>query len=140
LVHKGELRKKMLILNPQTKHDFKNKGIQLSQDMGPLFYSEHSFEYSYNLPFTLYLEEKRNKRKINTKISYLDFSNDTIQKYSGKELSLTFYAHLSQWQKVMNSFYFKRLWIQQSSNLMWIINILVALLACIATIWRITSK
>lgn len=91
------------------------------------FYNEFCFNYSYNIPFIKRISIKNGKEKyINTMISYNGSNN--------KDYNQICYTYLTPWQKLKNSFNFNRLWIQQSSNIMWIINILIALLAAIAAI------
>ncbi len=90
------------------------------------FLNEYSFKYSYNIPFDKEIPESgKNKQKFNTRITYKGSRNN-------QTFDQICYTHLAFHHKIINSFNFNRLWIQQSSNIMWIINVLVALLAIFA--------
>jgi hypothetical protein len=88
-------------------------------------HSEHEFDYTYNVP--MYPKLKNDKKRIlNVKITYSKVH------YQGSSFTHSYFAHFSSFNKVMNSFYHKRLWIQQSQNIMWLTNIIILILACIA--------
>lgn len=90
-----------------------------------LFLNEYSFEYSYNIPFDKNIPiNGKKEKKVNTKITY-EFSENELQ---------VCYTHFTCFQKFINSWNFRRSWIQQPSNIMWIINILVAILAVLAAL------
>lgn len=88
-------------------------------------FCEYSFDYSYTIPFDLKISNT--EKKMNTKIIYKSSSFD-------KTSTQICYTYLNRWNKMKNSWSNRRLWIQQTSNITWIINILVALLAILATI------
>ncbi|RLD44809.1 MAG: hypothetical protein DRI89_02665 [Bacteroidetes bacterium] len=91
-------------------------------------FCEYSFDYSYTIPFDLTISSnKKKEKKLNTKITYENSSGN-------KSSAQVCYTYLTRYNKIINSWNFRKLWIQQSSNITWIINILVALLAIIATI------
>lgn len=104
---------------------------QLAENYKPISkddYSEYEISYSYSIPFDIWISIKGNKkRKLNTKISYeirtLNINTNQIC-----------YTYLTSRQKFIISLRFNRLWIQNSTNIMWIINILIALLAIMATL------
>jgi len=92
------------------------------------FFNEYSFNYSYNIPFNKKIPGKGKKElELNTKITYKGSTGDN-------PFDQICYTHLTCRHKIINSFNFKRLWMQQPSSIMWIINILVALLAVLATL------
>ncbi len=92
------------------------------------FFNEYSFNYSYNIPFNKKIPGKGKKeQKLNTKITYEGSTGD-------KPFIQICYTHLTCRHKIINSLRFKRLWMQQPSSIMWIINILVAILAILATL------
>ena len=62
-------------------------------------------------------ENEFNSRALEQKIFYTTITNKI-------EWTPAYYIHLSLRQKLIISWNFKRTWIQQSSNIMWIINIL----------------
>jgi hypothetical protein len=91
------------------------------------FYNEYLFEYSYNIPFNKKVTLKGKKEKqLNTKITYKGLVNNS-------PFEQICYTSLNGYQRIINSYNFRRLWIQQSNSIMWIINLLVAILAILAT-------
>jgi len=70
--------------------------------------------------------------RLNVKIIYSEST------FEGKEISHTYYSHLSFFNKITNSFYFNKLWVQQTQNIMWLVNMIILVLACIAAFIKIT--
>ncbi len=99
----------------------------------PVKISKNLFEYTYDLPFVEKIEIENKSKIINAKITYIDTGVEILKQGQGLR-SIECYTHLSYLQKIKNSYYFNRLWIQQTSNIMWIINILVAILACLTAL------
>jgi hypothetical protein len=95
--------------------------------------TEHAFQYSYSVPFSVSSKDKKSKR-LNTKISYSESS------FNGEEISHTYYSHLSVLNKIFNSFHFNNLWIQKSQNLMWLVNMIILVLACIAAFMKMSCS
>lgn len=93
--------------------------------------TEHAFQYSYAVPFSVSSKDKKSKR-LNTKISYPESTFD------GVEISYTYYSHLSFVNKITNSFHFNNLWIQKSQNVMWLVNMIILVLACIAAFMKMS--
>jgi hypothetical protein len=94
--------------------------------------TEHSFEYSYSVPFSVISNDPKAKR-LNVKIIYSESTFD------GKEISYTYYSHLSFLNKIINSFHFNKLWLQQTQNIMWLVNMIILVLACIAAFMNISG-
>ena len=93
-----------------------------SKNQNQYFFNDYSFSYSYNLPFDFYIETPgKKKQRLNTQIKYYSIGNK-------EENKITLYTHFNCYQRILNSYNFKNLWIQQSINIMWIINILIALI------------
>jgi hypothetical protein len=89
--------------------------------------SSYPYNYSFDIPIddVVTLVDGCRKGKINTKISY--------QK---SNISLDYYTHLSWQQRWTVNKWFGNLWLQKNSNIMWIINVLVAIGAIIASFYR----
>lgn len=87
----------------------------------------YPFNYSFDIPIDdiVTLNQGRKKGKINT---LLTCHKDNIP--------YCYYIHLTWWQKWIVKKYFDNLWLQQASNIMWIVNVLVAIMAIIATMLR----
>lgn len=101
---------------------------QLQDHLGlhEAFLNEYSFKYSYNIPFDKKIPESgKNKQKFNTRITYKWLRDNQ----AGDQVCFT---HLAFHHKMINSFNFNRLWIQQPSNIKWVIVILLSLLAIFA--------
>jgi hypothetical protein len=99
-----------------------NKSIYINKE-------KHFLEYSFEIPFDAkIIIEKNNKpidKVINTKITYSKlYESDNL------------YTYLTSLQRIRLSYNFKNLWFQKSSNLMWIINILVAIMAIGANLYK----
>lgn len=109
---------------------FDYKPITQEELLNASLYQMHFFDYTYEVPFYLTYKKGESEKRINTKIIYEKKSN-IIQ---------TCYTHLNDFQKLRNSFYFNRLWFQKSSNIMWLINILIAFLAVMATISKCSKS
>jgi hypothetical protein len=111
---------KQLFINPINSTDFKPDYKN--------FYVNCFFNYKFDLPFDIEVKLNSGKKKnLNTEIVYTTFIN-------GKDEAIKVYSYLTCLQKLKLSSKRSQLWIQQSENVMWIINILVAILAIGATI------
>lgn len=99
-----------------------NKSIYINRD-------KHFLEYSFEIPFDAKISiEKNNKpidKFINTKITY----SSLFESYN-------LFTYLTCLQRLRLSYNFKNLWVQKSSNWMWVINILVAIMAIVANLYR----
>ena len=126
-VYGAVISAKSLRINPQSKEDNETRTIHID-DGRLLTYSEYIFSYSYNVPFTAYIDNDKKKGKINTEIEY---------KHPETQFKSEYYTRLNSIQKVKNSFIFNKLWIQQPNNIMWIVNILIAILVCIVAFLEI---
>jgi len=124
------LNKKTLVFPPEAKvlNDISPPGRFTSLLVEP---SEHSFMYSYSIPFHALIIKGKKKKRLNARFTYID--NSEFNGPNNKEVSYTYYSHLSMFQKLKNSLNFNKLWIQQPSNVMWIANMIILILACIAT-------
>ena len=93
-----------------------------------IFYDEYAFQYSYNIPFDKKVTVGRKKDKyLNTKITYNGITG-------GRPWEQTCFTYLNPYQRLINSKNFNRLWLQQANSIMWVINIIVAVIAIIATL------
>ncbi len=119
-LHKAQIIKKSLIISGLID------GINISDDD---FYNEYSFDYSYNIPFDKQVPIKGKKDKdLNTKITYkVSIGDEPFEQIC--------YTYFNRYQRIRNSRNFKRRWIQQANSIMWIINIVIALLAVISTLF-----
>lgn len=87
-----------------------------------LFYDEYPFKYTYEVEFHKKVQIKGNKEKyLNTKIIYTGTRGDRI-------FEQPCYTYLSNYQRIINSKNFKKLWVLQPKNIKWIISIIISLL------------
>lgn len=93
--------------------------------------SEYVFDYTFDVPHDENIKvndgKKEKIRKLNTEIFYSEVVNEKIHKVNT-------YAYLSCYQRLIMSYIFQRLWIQKSKNLMWLINLIIAVIATLSTI------
>ena len=86
----------------------------------------HLFQYSYDVPYDAKVPFGKTTKRINVRICYKDTENDNIEYIR--------FAYLTKIQKLKNSFHFKNLWIQQTQNVMWLINMIILVLASVAAL------
>lgn len=112
----------------QTLIFFKDRHLGINE-------KEHLFTYSLDFPYK-YIDFEFDKRslKINCRLTYNDFN---IHKEI-KENNL--YCYLSFVQRIKLKYYFNNLWFQNTSNIMWLINILIALIASLSTLFMIINN
>lgn len=92
------------------------------------FFNEYSFDYQYNVPFDCKIKISNNKlRKLNARITYQMIEKD-------QNWTQVSYTYLNLYHRLINSFHFNKLWIQQPMNIMWITNILVIILLGLANL------
>lgn len=109
-----------------------NKRIMIFFGNNPLGLPDQEFLYDFTFDFPF-----RNQnficdgipKHVNTR--FILKKQDSI---SEQRTECYYYTNLSLNQRCKIKFYFKKHWFQSSSNLMWIINLLVALLAILASI------
>lgn len=89
---------------------------------------ENSFPYNYSFD-TLIDDEVDLGNSIKKKIN-------TVIRCKKDKVDYEYYTHLTSCEKIKLSYIFKNLWFQQASNIMWIINVLVAIGAIMATFCR----
>lgn len=111
---------KQLLISPLNntdyKPDFKN------------FYIKCPFRCKFDLPFDIEVKLKSGSNQLlNTEITYTNYIDD-------KHVDITVYAYLTWLQRLKVKCRRNQLWIQQASNIMWIVNVLVAILAILASI------
>ncbi|MEI6346716.1 MAG: hypothetical protein WCP69_02100 [Bacteroidota bacterium] len=87
--------------------------------------NKHFLEYSFEIPFDALISIEGETKIINTKITYSSLFD-----------SYNLYTYLTFWQRLRLRYNFNNLWVQKSSNWMWIINVLVAMIAIIATLCK----
>lgn len=93
------------------------------------FYSKYPFTCKFDIPYEVEVElYNGKKRNLNTEIIYTEYTD------GGDDLEHKAYAYLTWVQRINEKLKRKQLWIQQSSNIMWIVNVLVAILAILAAI------
>lgn len=89
------------------------------------FYQDYTFNYSYSFPYNLKVITNKGKiKRLNIRIIY-----PALETQDNKDIAC--YSHLCASDKFINSFHFKRLWILQPINLMWLTNMIIILFATI---------
>lgn len=116
------------ILNRQTLIFFINGQVGINE-------KEYLFNYSLDFPYKyLDFEFDNGSLKINCRLTYNDFDiNKEI-----KENNL--YCYLSFAQRIKIKYFFKNLWFQNPSNIMWLINIIIALIASLSAMFLIINN
>ena len=110
------------------KATLKNKRIKLDnapkiniKNINDLFLTNSRYHYEFN--FTL---EKLFKERLNTQIKYNSIKNDNPDINP-----IISYARLNWFKRIQIKWQFNNCWIQDQNNIMWIINIIVAIIAII---------
>lgn len=90
------------------------------------FYTKHPFTCKFEIPYEIKVVLNKGKnRYLNTEINYTDVND-------GNERNYKVYTYLTCGQRFNEKRKRKLCWIQQASNIMWIVNVIVATLASIA--------
>lgn len=91
------------------------------------FYIECGFSCNFDLPFDVRVLVKEKKRKLNTEIIY----TNTIH---GKDITHKYYSYLTCRHRLKLKWQRKMCWVQQPSNIKWMVGTILAILAILATI------
>lgn len=90
------------------------------------------FKFNFDLPFDVEVELKSGKKRLlNTELICTEHIHN-------RDVETKFYTYLNYWKRLILKGGRNQLWIQQASNIMWFVNIIVASMAVYAT--YITAK
>jgi len=91
-----------------------NKSIYMNEE-------KHFLEYSFEIPFDAKISIKKNNKTINKVIN-------TKITYSSLFESYNLFTYLNCLQRLRLSYNFKNLWVQKSTNIMWITSVRLLIL------------
>ncbi len=113
-----------------SKAELVGKRIYIGDNLAYIDTLGIDYSFPYNYSYDTWIDDEidlGNSKKKNI---------NTVIRYKKENIDYEYYTHLTYCKKIKLSYIFKNLWFQKASNIMWIINVLVAIGAIVANFCR----